>query len=250
MNASLKLTLSLLAFGGEMTVAGAREIFSRVSKSGRIDHALRRLAASGGIAVAGTGPLDQRVLRLTAKGRCGALGGSDPEAAWSRPWDGIWRLVVFDIPEAEEARRARLRRRLHEFRFGWLQNSVWISPHPIDAFRAEIDDTGIAPETLSYFEAKSAGGESPAALVNAAWDFAGLARSYADYQKILRARPSGVGGTKAAWLRWLDAEHQAWRRIARVDPLLPEVLLPSDYRGRVAWAARTQALGEFALAWH
>ena len=249
MGASLKLTLSLLALGGEMAGYCAREIFSRISKSGRIDHALRRLAVSGGVTVVGTGPLDQRVLRLTAEGRCDALGGIDPEAAWSRPWDGIWRVVAFDIAEAAAARRARLRRRLHDFRFGWLQNSVWISPHPIEAFRAGLDEAGIAPDTLSYFEARCAGGESPAALVGAAWDFVRLAQSYADYQQILQARPSRVGGTKTAWLRWLEAEHLAWRRIARGDPFLPEALLPPGYRGRTAWAARTKALAGFARVW-
>ena len=214
MSANLKLLLSLVAFGGELAGHGARAIYARISKNGRIDRALQRLATAGEIAVSGEGPIDQRVLRLTEEGRRAALGGIDPVAAWSRPWDGFWRVVAFDIPETATARRTRLRRRLHEFRFGWLQNSVWITPDPIEAFRAGLDETGIAPDSLTYLEARPAGGESPAALVTAAWDFAALARSYSGYEEILAARPSSLAGTHAAWLRWLHAENRAWRLVA------------------------------------
>jgi len=246
---SLQLTLSLLAFGGEMLGEGARAILARTTKNGRIDRALQRLASAGVITVEGAGPIDQRVIRLTDDGRREALGGVDPEAAWARPWDGVWRVVAFDIPETAEARRTRLRRRLHEFRFGWLQNSVWISPDPIDAFRAGLDESGIQPDSLTYFDARCAGGEPPAAIVTAAWDFDSLTRNYANYQQILRLRPSSVNGTRAAWLRWRQAEHRAWRLIARRDPFLPEVLLPAEYSGRAAWIARAQAFAEYARVW-
>ena len=122
----------------------------------------------------------------------------------------------------------------------------WISPHPIEAFRAGLDEAGIAPDSLTYFDARSAGGESPAALVKVAWDFADLARRYADYRQILQARPSTVTGTATAWLRWLQAEHRAWQLAARRDPFLPEMLLPTGYTGRAAWIARTKALAEYA----
>jgi phenylacetic acid degradation operon negative regulatory protein len=250
MAGSVTLMQSLLALGGEMAGHGARAILERTTKAGRIDRALQRLATAGVITVAGQGPIDQRILRLTEAGRLETLGGIDPEAAWARPWDGIWRVVAFDIPEIEEARRTRLRRRLHEFRFGWLQNSVWISPHPIDAFRAGLDEAGIAPDFLTYFEARCAGGESPTALVKAAWDFEDLTRRYTDYRQILQARPSAVTGTASAWLRWLHAEHKAWRLAAGRDPFLPGGLLPTGYAGRAAWAARIKALAEFAQAWH
>lgn len=241
--------MGLIAFGGEMVGHCARAFLARTTKTGRIDRVLQRLRSSGTISVTGEGPIDQRILRLTDEGRRIALGGVDPAAAWIRPWDGVWRVVAFDIPENDEARRTRLRRRLHEFRFGWLQNSVWISPDPLDAFRGGLDEAGIVPDSLTYFEAHSAGGESPASLVRSAWDFDWLARAYADYQKILQLRPSSIAGTQAAWLRWLQNEHRAWRLIARRDPFLPEILLPADYRGRAAWAARTKALSEFARVW-
>ena len=249
MNANLNLMLSLIALGGEIAGRSARAVIARTSKTGRIDRALQRLTAAGSITVRGDGPIDQRVLRLTESGRLEAQGGVNPTTAWARPWDGVWRVVAFDIPESAAALRARLRRRLHQFHFGWLQNSVWISPDPIEAFRSGLDASGIAPDSLTYFEARCAGGESPASLVKAAWNFEELARTYHSYSQILHARPSSVTGTTAAWLRWLQAEHRAWLIVVRRDPFLPEVLLPADYRGRTAWNTRATALAEYAKIW-
>src|SRR5664280_1246824 len=52
---------------------------------------------------------NDRVYRLTALGRIHALGGRDPVSQWSRDWDGLWRLVLFDIPIKQNSHRNRLR---------------------------------------------------------------------------------------------------------------------------------------------
>ena len=41
-------------------------------------------------------------------------------------------MVVFDLPEAKNKLRVRLRRFLQEQHFGYLQNSVWITPDPLE----------------------------------------------------------------------------------------------------------------------
>lgn len=40
-------------------------------------------------------------------------------------WDGIWRLVIFDIPEEQRIARDLLRFKLKEWGFKKVQNSVW-----------------------------------------------------------------------------------------------------------------------------
>lgn len=42
-------------------------------------------------------------------------------------WDGIWRLVIFDIPEKKRATRDLLRSLLKQWGFVRWQNSVWAS---------------------------------------------------------------------------------------------------------------------------
>ena len=49
-----------------------------------------------------------------------------------KPWDGIWRVVVFDIPNRKRNVREALRQQLKEFEFYQLQKSVWVSPYPCE----------------------------------------------------------------------------------------------------------------------
>ena len=248
MTGSLYLTLSLAAQGGEMAETMARWILARATRASRLQRKLARLEAAGTIAILSGGSLDRRILRLTDEARGRLLGGVNPEAEWGRRWDGIWRIVAFDIPEPMLALRARLRRRLRDFRFGCLQKSVWISPRPADAFHRGLGEAGIVPANLSYFEARPAGGESTAALVNGAWDFTRLLDDYAVYRGILRLHPTRLAGTTKSWFHWLEAEHTAWCRVVRRDPFLPVELQPPNYPGQAAWAERGEAFHAFARA--
>src|SRR5687768_9753700 len=66
----------------------------------------------------------ERICRLTERGRLVVLGGRDPEAYWNRPWDGTWRLLVFDLPQEKASARKYLRSFLKQSQFGMLQKSV------------------------------------------------------------------------------------------------------------------------------
>ncbi len=46
--------------------------------------------------------------------------------------DGIWKIVIFDIPERRRKVRAFLRSRLHQLNFRRWQNSIWITPYALD----------------------------------------------------------------------------------------------------------------------
>jgi len=244
MAGSIRVVLCLAAIGGELSGMAVRSLWANCSRQGRLGQSLKRLEESGKIVLHGEGRIDQRVLHLTEEGRREAQGGVDPPALWSRSWDRRWRIVAFDIPESATALRTRLRRRLHEFRFGWLQNSVWISPDPIDDFRAKLNEKDSIPDSLTFLEAAPIGGESSDAMVSAAWDFLALAHSYTAYLDILRLRPARVRGIEP-WINWFQTEQRAWRQIARLDPFLPHELLPSGYLGQQAWAARQEAMSDF-----
>lgn len=51
-------------------------------------------------------------------------------------WDGVWRLVMFDIPERKRRGRDALREKLKEMGFYELQKSVFVFPYTC---RDEID---------------------------------------------------------------------------------------------------------------
>ena len=47
-------------------------------------------------------------------------------------WDGIWRIVIFDIPNRHKWSRDALRGRLRIMGFYQLQKSVFVYPFPCD----------------------------------------------------------------------------------------------------------------------
>ncbi len=188
---------------------------------------------------------NDRLYRLSAKGRLHALGGRDPEERWSRPWDGQWRLVLFDVPTGQNAQRERLRRYLRDKGFGYLQNSVWITPDPLEEEQQILGGGKINVESLLLLEARPCAGESDADIVAGAWDFERINRRYARHLKVLEERPGNAlrdDTTAKALLRWAAAEREAWFDAVTNDPLLPSRILPSDYLGQQAWRRRVEVL--------
>ena len=47
-------------------------------------------------------------------------------------WDGLWRIVIFDIPNKRKPTREALRRKLKEWNFYQFQESVWVCPWPCE----------------------------------------------------------------------------------------------------------------------
>ena len=188
---------------------------------------------------------DDRIYRLTWQGRLHALGGRDPQARWLREWDGRWRLVLFDIPTAQNSHRVRLRRYLRDKGFGYLQKSVWITPDSLEEERQILGGGKINVKSLILLEARPCAGESDAEIVTGAWDFEHINRRYDRHLKILDERPSGALRNDAvakALLRWAKAEREAWLDAVTNDPLLPKRILPSEYLGQRAWQRRVEAL--------
>ena|ERR1051326_184584 len=46
--------------------------------------------------------------------------------------DGIWKIVIFDIPEKQKYVRTVLRAKLKSLHFKKWQNSIWVSPFALD----------------------------------------------------------------------------------------------------------------------
>ena len=190
-----------------------------------------------------------RTYRLSAQGRLHALGGRDPEERWARAWDGRWRLVIFDIPSGQNAEREWLRRYLRGRGFGCLQNSVWITPDPMEDERRTLARGAINVESLVLLEARACAGESDEELVAGAWNFDRINERYLRYLKILRAGPGRNPKNEAAakrFFQWMSEEREAWLHAVTIDPLLPARVLPDNYLGQKAWRRRLQVMGDRA----
>ena len=172
--------------------------------------------------------------------------GVDPEARWRRPWDGQWRMVLFDVAEQERSTRARLRYELRQHRLGCLQGSVWVSPDPLGHLRDTVKSMIANPEALLFFEGRPFAGESDTALVNGAWNFEQINEAYRAHLRMLATKPPSTA-EPLRWQKWLARERLSWLDALRRDPLLPEGLLPAGYLGREAHRTRRATLKQASL---
>ena len=90
-------------------------------------------------------------LKLTKKGRnklnCIKLEGSG--ALVSNVWDGLWRIIILDIPEERKSEREALRYLLKKANFTCIKNTVWISPYPYEHLFTNIKkDLGLGTELM------------------------------------------------------------------------------------------------------
>lgn len=55
--------------------------------------------------------------------------------------DGIWKIIIFDIPEKKRYVRTVLRSKLESIGFKKWQNSTWVSPYALDpAIELELNE--------------------------------------------------------------------------------------------------------------
>ncbi|MEK9181270.1 MAG: hypothetical protein AAB871_03480 [Patescibacteria group bacterium] len=79
---------------------------------------------------------DSRVkMFLTLKGKKSFKNYQFEDLAISKPssWDGLWRLVMFDVPESSREARDLIRRKLSQLGFVSIQKSVYIHPYPCES---------------------------------------------------------------------------------------------------------------------
>ena len=183
-----------------------------------------------------------RVVRLTDAGRTLALGGRDPVERWSRAWDGSWRMVLFDLPTRKIDLRRKLLRTLHRSHFGYLQNSVWITPDPVAKIHDALGGLEVQADAFIVMEGHPAAGESDAEIVRAAWHFDAINRGYESY---LQFTKSGIPA-RSARLAWALREQRLWKEAVRKDPFLTNRLLPAGYAGQRALQARKRVLAALA----
>jgi len=186
-----------------------------------------------------------RVHHLTKAGRLHALGGRDPDLAWRRPWDKKWRLVSFDISQKQNSLRVRLRRSLARLGFGYLQNSVWVTPDPLGPLVDKWKEQQVNVELLFLFQGRPCGGESDPDIARGAWDFDAINEAYEVHSGVLGEHPPLrriCEETADDWQKWFAIERQAWQSAISLDPFLPVKAQPAGYRGMAAWQKRMRLL--------
>jgi phenylacetic acid degradation operon negative regulatory protein len=157
-------------------------------------------------------------------------------------WDGIWRMVIYAVPEESRGERDRVRRTLAWHGFGPLAAATWISPHPrLDIVRDALAEFSAA--RVDLLESWSLSRAADHEMAFRCWDLEGLGRDYVElingYQQLDLAGLAALPGREA--LRRQVELVASYRALPFRDPDLPAALLPEGWPGRRAHALFTAA---------
>jgi phenylacetic acid degradation operon negative regulatory protein len=229
----LRMTEALGEIGGTLSKIALRKLVEGyVGRAGplRADWLVRRLERDGLVKREGRG----------AKATYRVIASEDtdrppraPRAEWERPWDKLWRVVTFDLPEVRRKDRQRLWRALRAHRLGLLQRSVWVWPRDVQPILEQIIEAEGVPECFCGFESRRLFLCTDAEVVASAWDFVEITRRQHAYQQGRGAslRQVKTADNPARLAALAREEWQAYDHAFSLDPLLPRELLPKGYQG-------------------
>lgn len=123
-------------------------------KPWQINRALKRMEKSGYFEG------DAKKLRISEKGLSYIQQQEINAIAYeadTKPWDGKWRIVIFDVPEDHREIRDTIRATIKEWKFKKLQRSVFVTPHRCEAYIVQLCDILKAHPFVHLIVAESIG---------------------------------------------------------------------------------------------
>jgi phenylacetic acid degradation operon negative regulatory protein len=145
------------------------------------------------------------------------------------PWDGLWRVLVYTIPEERRADRDRLRKELSVLGFGTLTPGVWISPNALSQEALELSKVHGLDGFVEIFEARRLSAGTDLELVARAWDIPGMNARYAAFLTQFGSQPSPQTD-EHAFRDFVTVLHE-YRKFLFFDPGLPLSLQPDGFLG-------------------
>jgi phenylacetic acid degradation operon negative regulatory protein len=148
-----------------------------------------------------------------------------------QPWDGMWSLVAFSIPEHNRAARDALRKQLRWLGFAPLYDGLWVAPRD-RASEVVSQLSGLGISTATAFRATTVPGIGPDGFPQRAWDLDDLRARYDGFishaQRLQeRALAGQVSPVEALVARTRVMDE--WRAFPGLDPDLPGELLPDAW---------------------
>lgn len=167
------------------------------------------------------------VVRITPEGITHLVWRYGHAGLLGKPWDGKWRIAVYDVPEKDRYTREKCRKLLGRFGFSSLHPSVYLSPFDtFERIRSEFAHENLLSSVFLMMADSSDLGDSRV-LAGRLWPLSKIAE---DYQHLIR-RFQIVMGQQLP-----EKKHLGFRRVrsdfirlVASDPLLPVELLPSGW---------------------
>ena len=181
-------------------------------------------------------------MRITSGGRKKIQRDFPMLSFQNKPWDGKWRIVMFDIEEVNKSARERLRSKLKELGFGMLQKSVFISPHNIIKDFLEFAEAAGLKDYLYVFETEHFVIGEKSEFANKIWKLDELNNSYKEViDEITEMKNKDMFSGSDRMNKLYDENKDGlsnlsnfrnkWLKIVVSDPFLPNRLLPKPWWG-------------------
>jgi phenylacetic acid degradation operon negative regulatory protein len=184
---------------------------------------------------------------LTDEGQKRLSDSHHPEHLWGQSWNGIWYLLVYDVPESRKSYREALRGFLKRLRLGQLQRSVWVTPRDIRPDYADLTSTSDVTDISFLLESRTVLGRKSHDVVSHAWDFEGLGALQDFYCATCEQNLARLGYADLApepLVRLARDEMKAYLSVMAGDPLLPMELWPHGYLGQRVLELHRQMMRE------
>ena len=232
----------IVALLGEFGVSdsAARAALSRLTRNGLLIGSKQGRRTYHRLSARAAEVLDEGARRIFSFGRT------------ARPWDGMWSIVAFSVPERDRSTRHALRERLRWLGFAPLYDGLWVAPWDHGAeIAAQLADLGV--DTATVFRAATVPGARAARLPQHAWDLEDLQRRYDDFITGAarlgdRIHAGAVSPVDALVARTYVMDR--WRAFPALDPELPDELLPPRWprtRARRLFITTYDLLGPLAV---
>lgn len=157
-----------------------------------------------------------------------------------KPWDGRWRIVIFDIPEKKRFLRDALREKLLLLGFGKWQESVYLNPHQIEQEMRQY----LAAKGLSFYAvcltAKRADLGNDRELASRIWRLDKINQGYEDFLSGCRQLVGEEG--KEVKNEEINKLWLSYKDLITGDPYLPKELLPVGWLAQKAKLALKEVL--------
>lgn len=124
-----------------------KERWEKAKKRGTLRKTIRRLESQKLIAWEEIEGEIRLVLTENGKRKILQYSLDDLKIKKTPAWDGLFRVIIFDIPENKKGTREIFRKKLKELEFQQLQKSVFVSPYEC---RNEIDFLKNVYEIVPY----------------------------------------------------------------------------------------------------
>ncbi|MFI1866944.1 PaaX family transcriptional regulator C-terminal domain-containing protein [Streptomyces jumonjinensis] len=224
----------------------AGELYSVAGALGMSDQQVRlcikRLVAEGRFTHEGRGR--KALLRATAEGAEALM----PKVEFTRyayrqdrglaPWDGVWRLFAFAIPESARPARDALRDTLLGLGAAAVQGGLYVSANAVGEYvEAAAERLGVLPAVtfLTSEDLRVGTVRAPRELAAALWPLPEISERYDRLAALAQAQlgrleegAAPAGTERLTMAITLAAE---FTRAMEPDPLLPPELLPQPWAG-------------------